>query len=69
MDKKCFLNKEYVIGVLAIGVAAFCLTKNGYNAGIRERETSIEKLKDWVDDVHAQNVELMNQINKLQDKQ
>ena len=63
------IDKNIVIGVVATSVSAFCLMTYGEKYGRKDSEGMIDRLKGYNDELHMQNIELLNQINKLQDAQ
>lgn len=67
--KDCSIDKKVAIASVAASVMTYFLISHGYEQGCKESENMITRLKDYNDELHMQNIELMNQINKLQDAQ
>lgn len=63
------IDKNVVTALIGIGVTTYCLITYGENLEHKESENMITRLKDHNDELHMQNIEFMNQINKLQDAQ
>lgn len=67
--KDCGIDKKVAIASIAASVMTYFLISHGYDLGCEESENIITSLKDYNDELHMQNIELLNQINKLRDAQ
>lgn len=65
--KDCSIDKNVAIASVAASVMTYFLTSHGYEQGCKESENMITRLKDYNDELYAEKIELLNQINKMKD--